>query len=196
MKPKFLSEDFYHQSTKKIARELLGKQLTRIWRGQKISGLIVETEAYLGLTDKAAHSYGGRITDRTKTFYLAGGHSYVYLIYGIHSCFNVICGDKDRPEAVLIRALEPTAGLNLMHKFRSSEQLTNGPGRLCQAMQISRKHNALPLNASPLYIEDVGIKLAKSKIKTGPRIGIDYSEEAKHWPLRFWIADNVHVSKK
>ncbi len=181
-----LPNDFYMQPTKTVAEQLLGKQLTRIWRGKKLSGIIVETEAYLGLKDKAAHAYGGRKTERTKAFYLPGGHSYIYLIYGMYHCFNVVCGDETRPEAVLIRAIQPTMDI---------ENPTNGPGKLCRELKIAKPLNGLPLNAPPIFIEDIGINIHKCDIKRGPRIGIDYAQEARDWPLRFWIRNNAFVSR-
>lgn len=185
-----LPDDFYRDPTEVVAQKLLGKKITRIWRGQKLSGIIVETEAYLGLKDKAAHAYGGKKTERTKTFYLPGGHAYVYLIYGMYHCLNVICGDENRPEGVLIRALEPTSG------FELKPSMTNGPGKLCRALKIKKHFNGIRLNTPPIYIEDIGFEIHENEINRGPRIGIDYSEEARDWPLRFWIRGNQYVSRK
>lgn len=193
--PLILSPSFYQRDTETVAKKLLGKKLVRIYKGQRISGIIVETEAYLGIKDKAAHSYGGKVTSRTKTMYLPGGHSYVYFIYGMYHCLNVVTRTTKHPEAVLIRALEPVEGIELMKKFRKTENiknLTSGPGKLCRALNIDKTHNALKLfEQGDLFIENGknGHAIAKSA-----RINIDYAEEAIDWGLRFFIKNNPHVS--
>jgi DNA-3-methyladenine glycosylase len=193
-----LSNDFFHQPTEIVARELLGKKLTHVIGGKTVSGLIVETEAYLGLSDKAAHSYGGKRTSRTNHLYQRGGSAYIYLIYGMYNCFNVVCGDENRPEAVLIRALEPVDGISFMQKQRGrarDKNLTNGPGKLCDALRITKNQNGHNLRTQPLFIEDVGSALRTNQIVAAKRVGIDYAEEAIHWPLRFYVKENTFVSK-
>lgn len=191
--------DFYLRETKKVARELLGKTLVHVGpRGQRVAGRIVETEAYLGVGDMAAHSFGGLRTARTQTMFMRGGHAYVYFIYGMHSCFNVVTRDQGIPEAVLIRALEPLEGLELMRLRRPAAKtdvdLTSGPGKLCAALAIDRSCNALELFQKPLFIEDAAT-IKRSAIVASSRIGVDYAEHAAEWPLRFSLKGNPFVSK-
>lgn len=188
---------FYQQNTIKVAKDLLGKKLVRIYRGKRISGIITETEAYLGISDKAAHSYGGRKTERVKPMYLDGGHAYVYFIYGMYYCFNVVTRTTNHPEAVLIRSLEPLDNIDQMKKFRKTDvlkNLTTGPGKLAQALNITKKLSGISLTEHTLFIEDYK-KIAPKNIIAKPRIGIDYAEEAKDWPLRFYIKDSQFISK-
>jgi DNA-3-methyladenine glycosylase len=190
--------EFYQRDTKKVAKELLGKILVHKVRGKRIAGRIVETEAYLGVIDLAAHTYGGRKTERTSTMFMAGGHAYVYLIYGMHSCLNAVTKQVGVPEAVLIRAIEPTEGLEEMRRrrpvARKDIDLTSGPGKLCAAFGITRKQNALLLTGDELFIEDAPL-LKRSQIIASPRIGVDYAEHAAEWPLRFSERGNAFVSK-
>ena len=180
-----LEESFYLRKTELVAKELLGKILC--FQNQK--GRIVEVEAYLGITDPACHTYKGRRSERVKSMYLTGGHSYVYLIYGLHHCLNVVTRDEAHPEAVLIRALEPITPPNLK---------TNGPGRLCQSLGLSKQQDGLALFSkdSPLWIEESDISLKKSDICKAPRVGVDYAGEAAQWPLRYLIKGNPYVSRK
>ncbi len=191
--------EFYQRDTKKVARELLGKILVhKLPNGKRLAGRIVETEAYLGVIDLAAHSYGGLRTERTSTMFMAGGHIYVYLIYGLHSCLNVVTQKMGVPEAVLIRAVEPTEGVDEMKKRRPKARkeidLTSGPGKLCAAFGISRKHNALLLTDGEVFIEDAP-PLKRSQIVASARIGVEYAEHAAEWPLRFSERANPYVSK-
>lgn len=193
-----LKKDFYLQKTEIVAKKLLGKKLVHEYRGQKLSGIITETEAYLGLIDKGAHSYGGKVTPRTKNMYVQGGHAYIYFIYGMYHCFNVVTNTEKHPEAVLIRALEPLEGIDEMKFHRRSEKITNlttGPGKLAQALHLSKDQNGLPLWKGELFIEDAP-DIAKKDIVKRPRIGIDYAEEAIDWPLRFYIKGSPYISKK
>lgn len=194
---KSLSPSFFTRSTKVVAQELLGKVLIHKMNNQTLSGRIVETEAYLGVKDKACHTFAGRKTPRTEAMYLPGGHAYVYLIYGKYYCLNVVTRTEAHPEAVLIRAVEPIDGLSLMHKNRKvqkAKDLTNGPGKLCQAMQITKQQNGMLFNQANLFLlEDQ--KIPKKSIVECPRIGVDYAEEAKNWPLRYYIKNNIFVSK-
>jgi DNA-3-methyladenine glycosylase len=184
-----LSAEFYQRDTKTVARELLGKVLcfqtskTRIFRGR-----IVEVEAYLGVQDPAAHTFNGRNTQRVQSMYLPGGHAYIYMIYGLHHCLNVVTQTTE-PEAVLIRALEPLDPVDCK---------TNGPGRLCAAWGLTRQQDGLALFDlhSPLWIEDDDFRVKDSDIVKAPRIGVEYAKEAALWPLRFYLKDNPHVSRK
>jgi DNA-3-methyladenine glycosylase len=193
-----LSLDFYKRDTKTVAKDLLGKLFVHKIDGKRIAGRIVETEAYLGVIDLAAHSYGGKRTERTSTMFMGGGHAYVYLIYGMYFCMNVVTREQGIPEAVLIRALEPVEGLIEMRKRRTSARkdvdLTSGPGKLCGALGITREQNALRLDGRELFIEDAP-PVKRSQIVASPRIGIDYAEHAADWPLRFSIRGNPYVSK-
>lgn len=192
-----LCPEFYRRDTKRVARELIGKILHHRVDGFVTSGIIIETEAYLGVRDSAAHTYRGRNTDRVASMYLRGGHSYVYFIYGVHFCFNVVTQDEGTPEAVLIRALEPFNGLEAMRKRRGFSEsrkvaeLCSGPGKLCRAMGINREDDGLRLDGKRLWIsEDSRPDAPNFKIMAGPRVGVDYAVEpagrpARDWPLRF-----------
>lgn len=196
--PRILKDKFYQRDTETVAKELLGKKLVHCIGNQRISGIITETEAYLGLKDKACHTYGGRKTDKTRSMYLHGGHAYVYFIYGKYFCFNVVTLTDQHPEAVLIRALEPLESIDTMKQFRKKDkikELTTGPGKLCQALGINKSHDGLSLTHSELTIEE-HLTIAESQIVAKPRIGIHYAQEAKDWPLRFYIKDNLFISKK
>lgn len=182
-----LPRKFYKQETTELARALLGKRLVRIWRGQRRSGLIVETEAYLGARDRAAHTWNGRNTQRVRSMYLEGGHAYVYLIYGMHYCLNVVSKETGEPEAVLIRALEPEEGLT---------ERTDGPGRLCKALKINKELDAADLRGEIIFIEQTGSRRDNEVIGRGPRIGVDYAGAAAGWPLRFYWEGNPHLSRK
>jgi DNA-3-methyladenine glycosylase len=196
--PVKLSEDFYLQKTEVIARKLLGKKLVRIYRGQRIAGVITETEAYLGAEDRAAHSFGLRKTDRVQSMYLEGGHAYVYFIYGMHFCFNVVTRTSKHPEAVLIRALEPVEGIQWMERFRETKErknLTTGPAKLCKALKITRDQDGESLRGGEIFIEDAPA-VARNQIVTTARIGVDYAEEAAAWPLRFYLGGSQYISRK
>lgn len=188
--PSILPADFYRQDTIDVARSLLGKVLVRrLPDGSRLSGRIVETEAYLGVEDPACHTFGGRKTERVRPMYLAGGHAYVYLIYGLHNCFNVVTMNHGEPEAVLIRALEPLEGIKKMERLRRGKlglHLASGPGKLCQAMQIDRSLSGHNLGEQPLWIEDSAATSAFNIDETS-RVGIDYAGDAAHWPLRFLL---------
>lgn len=172
-----------------LSKDLLGKYLmTKI--GTRITGgMIVETEAYRGPEDKASHSYGGRRTKRNEVMYLEGGHAYVYLCYGIYHMFNVVTSDQNIPHAVLIRALIPYQGVEVMQersaRTRTIETLANGPGKLTKALGITLKHNGLSLDGSVIWIEDRGVTVSENDMIVGPRIGIDYAAEHAHLPWRF-----------
>jgi DNA-3-methyladenine glycosylase len=202
MKPLRLRREFFLQPTLDVSKALLGKYLVHEYKGQKLVGMIVETEAYIGHRDRAAHSYGGRRTRRNEVEYGPGGHVYIYMVYGLHYQLNFVTAGKDSPECVLIRALEPVAGLETMKKLRHSgnlRNLTNGPGKLCQALHLDKTLYGVDLCApgSKFFLEDRDVKLVSGRIKKGPRIGIDYA--GPYWSKvnwRFWVRDNPFVSKQ
>ena len=183
-----LNEQFYlNPDVVKISQDLLGKFLVADIQGKRTAGMIVETEAYNGVQDKASHAYNHRRTNRTETMYSSGGVAYVYLCYGIHHLLNIVTGEIDNPQAVLIRAIEPVEGIEHMLKRRKmdkvSYRLSNGPGVLTQAMGISRQHDGHVLSSAPIWIEDRGVTIPSNKILKSPRVGIDYAEEHRDLPL-------------
>lgn len=197
---KKLPREFYTRpNVLTVARELLGKLLVVPTRdGTRVSGIIVETEAYRGPQDRASHAYGGRRTKRTETMYAIGGTAYVYFVYGMYNQFNVVTNVPDIPHAVLIRALEPVEGIEIMRQRRqihSDHQLTNGPGKLCIALGIDRMLDRADLTGNMVWLEE-GQPVRRSKIASGPRVGIDYAEEWIDKPWRFWIRDNPFVSRR
>lgn len=196
---KKLERDFYTRAdTLLVARELLGKLLVvPDADGTRVSGIIVETEAYHGPLDKASHAYNHRRTPRTESMYGAGGTAYVYFIYGMYHQFNVVTHTEGEPSAVLIRALEPREGLDVMRARRpvkGERNLTGGPGKLCMAMGIDRRFDRASLLGDSVWIEE-GETIGPRRITRGPRIGIGYAEEYLGKPWRFWIRDNPYVSK-
>jgi len=172
-----------------IAKDLLGKHLLTSLSGDEVTGgIIIETEAYAGPEDRASHAYGMRRTRRTEVMYENGGVAYVYLCYGIHHLLNVVTNNRDIPHAVLIRALMPTVGIQTMMKRRGKqEQLTNGPGALCQALGIDLSHNGIPFDSPILRIEDHNHSVDANQIESGPRIGIDYAGPDALLPWRFCL---------
>ena len=194
-----IKRDFFTRETSQVATALLGQNLVRnMGKNQVLKGKIVETEAYLGLKDSSCHSFGGKITGRTEVMYRRGGCSYVYFTYGMYHCFNVITAKAGQPEAVLIRALEPLTGIEIMKKNRNKTELkdlTSGPGKLCQALQITRDLNGLPLNIdkAQLYLEKAD-NVHQNKVAVSHRIGLSSLKDSCYWPLRFYIKDNLFVS--
>ncbi|HRO68421.1 MAG TPA: DNA-3-methyladenine glycosylase [Pseudobdellovibrionaceae bacterium] len=192
-----LKKSFFQRDTETVARELLGKVMCRALRnGRILRGRVVETEAYLGLIDRACHTYGGRNTSRTNVIWGEGGHAYVYLIYGMYDCFNVVTLKKNEPEAVLVRALEPLDGddyweQELPHLKR--RDWLKGPGRLCRALQITRKLTGVPLDGPEIWFEE-GEDLREKEIASSERIGVAYAGEAAKWPLRFFVKGSEFVS--
>ncbi|MGD1991650.1 MAG: DNA-3-methyladenine glycosylase [Anaerolineae bacterium] len=192
-----LSRDFFARDTLTVARELLGQRLVRIVEGERLCGRIVESEAYVGEADEACHASCGR-TARNAVMYGPPGHAYVYLIYGIHHCLNTVTVREGYPAAVLIRALEPVEGLDRMRMLRGGRpdrELTNGPGKLCQALAIDLDLNGADLCASnaDLFLE-YGDRVDEGAVRTGPRVGIRGDEAAMAAPWRFYLANNSHVS--
>lgn len=191
---KVLPRSFFARDTEIVARELLGAVLECATPDGVASGRIVETEAYVGEHDLACHAAAGR-TARTAPLYGAPGIAYVYFIYGVHWCVNAVTRPVDHPSAVLIRALEPLAGVDLMRRRRPAARkdvdLTNGPGKLCQALGITGEHNWLPLQEPPLRILR-GVPVPDSEVAVTPRIGIT---QCADWPLRWVIAGSPCVSR-
>ena len=192
-----LGRDFYQRSTLMVARELLGKRLVRVVDGQRISGLIVEVEAYISEDDAACHAARGR-TPRNKAMYGPPGTAYVYFIYGMHHCLNAVTEEEGFPAAVLIRALEPLEGLEIMRHYRPGKpdsELTNGPAKLCQALAIDRDFNRVDLCTSKVLFIEEGRMVAQEEIGTSPRIGIKADELAMSVPWRFYLQGNAFVSR-
>jgi DNA-3-methyladenine glycosylase len=194
-----LPRDFYTRyDVLEAARDLLGKKLVVPNRnGSRVAGIIVETEAYRGPEDRASHAYNGRRTARTETMYGIGGTAYVYFVYGMYNQFNVVTNIEGVPHAILVRALEPIEGLDIMRRRRrgrSEYELTSGPGRLCLALGIDRKLDKADLLGHRVWIE-AGASVSPRQIGRGPRIGIDYAEKWITKPWRFWVRDNPFVSK-
>ena len=193
-----LNRDFYIKDGITLAKDLLGKILVKEIDGVLYKGRIIETEAYMGAIDKACHAYNNRRTKRTEAMYREGGYSYIYLIYGMYNCFNVTASIKDNPEAVLIRALEPLDNKDIMLKIRkvkNEKYIANGPGKLTKALGITSDDNNIDLTLGKnIWIEDDGY--VPNKITETTRVGIDYAEEFKEKPWRFYISENNNVSKK
>ncbi|HHU79353.1 MAG TPA: DNA-3-methyladenine glycosylase [Clostridiales bacterium] len=196
--------NFYSKSGVELAKALLGCHLVHSSEHGRLIGKIVETEAYMGAMDKAAHSYNNRRTKRTEVMFGPPGYAYVYLIYGMYYCANVVAADQDIPQAVLIRALEPVEGMEKMAVLRYGKQLeecsrreiiglTNGPGKLCQAMNITGRNNGQDLCGRELYLLKGETPPAEDVVNT-TRINIGYAEEAIHFPYRFYIKSSPYVS--
>lgn len=195
-----LDVDFYRvKEVLSIARNLLGKYLFTNINGEISGGFIVETEAYNGITDKASHAYGNRKTNRTQTMYETGGIAYVYLCYGIHEMLNVVTSVEGEPHAVLIRAINPTEGIDLMLERRKMASLKNnltaGPGSVAKALGISRKMNTFSFQSEEIWIEDCGLVLPEEQIAAVPRVGVAYAKEDALLPYRFYVKGNPFVSK-
>lgn len=196
-----LPQSYYTSSdVVSIARDLIGKYLFTRIDGLITGGYIVETEAYNGVVDKASHAYGNRLTPRTSTMYQQGGIAYVYLCYGIHEMLNVVTSVEGQPHAVLIRAINPTIGLDVMQARRNmaviKPNITMGPGSVAKALGISRKINAISLQSDTMWIEDQGLTFSDADIAAVPRVGVDYAKEDALLPYRFYVKGNVYVSRK
>lgn len=181
-----------------IARELLGKLLITRWNGKLTSGRIVETEAYNGVVDKASHAFGERRTKRTEVMFGPGGVAYVYLCYGIHHLFNVVTNLEGIPHAVLIRGIEPVAGmeymLERMNKLKPDYTVGKGPGNVSKALSIHTIHTGYSLVGDEIFMADDGIVLEPSQIIASKRIGVDYAAEDAQLPYRFYVKGNAFVS--
>lgn len=195
-----MPQSFYERTdVVRIARKLLGKVLVTHIDGIYTAGMIVETEAYAGVADRASHAYSGRRTGRTEVMYSHGGVAYVFLCYGIHHLFNVVTHLQDVPHAILIRAVEPVDGIPAMMMRRGKTvlqpSLTAGPGAMSMALGITTKQTGLGLNGPEIYIEDRGIKVNKKDIVAATRVGVAYAREDALRPYRFYVAGNKYVSK-
>lgn len=198
-----LTHDFFRGDTVAIAQALLGKYLVRRWNGTLLSGRITETEAYVGRCDKACHAYNYRRTPRTEPLFMSPGHAYIYLIYGMYHCLNFVTEPEGEPSAVLLRALEPAAGTDTMRRLRfgdapmnayRTQNFLNGPGKVCKALHLTTAQNRLDLTGDTLFLcdslTDIGLTdppPVQEHIYSGPRVGVDYAEEAKDFPWRFWL---------
>lgn len=198
-----LSREFYRQDTLTAARELLGKYVARRLNGELLAGRVTETEAYIGRCDKACHAYNYRRTKRTETLFARPGTAYIYLIYGMYHCLNFVTEPEGEPAAVLLRGIEPAAGEQTMARLRYGDRpltnyrrkhFTDGPGKVCQALGLTKEQNGLDLTGEELFLfdslTDVGLEappVFKERVRTGPRIGVDYAEEARDYPWRFWL---------
>lgn len=193
-----LEKNFFLVDGVTLAKNLLGKVLVRKIDNKILKARIVETEAYMGPLDKAAHSYKNRRTNRTEPMFLEGGHIYIYLIYGMYHCFNISANKKDIPEAVLIRAVEPLENIEYMKQLRNvkkDEDISNGPGKLTKALAIDKNLNTLDITKSAeIWLEDDNYTI--TNIIETKRIGIDYAEEYKDKLWRFYISENRYVSVK
>ena len=202
-----LPQEFFNGDTVDIARAMVGKYLIRRYAGVTLAARVTETEAYVGRMDKACHAYGYRKTERTRTLYAPPGTAYVYLIYGMHCCLNLVTEPEGEPAAVLIRGLSPRYGQDIITENRfhckcgemtayQKKNFLNGPGKLCAGMNIDRRLNGLPYGSPELFLcerlEDAGLTTPPEdnkelNIKVGKRIGIDYAEEAIDFPWRFFV---------
>lgn len=197
--PRPLPASFYQGETVLIARALLGCVLWRRTGNEMLAVRIVETEAYLGANDPASHARRGLRSPRNEAMYLPGGHAYVYFTYGMHFCMNVVTAEDDVAEAVLLRAGEPVSGIDGMRarrpRARRDTDLTSGPAKLCQALDIDRKLDGASLKGPALVLTARDRTIDEEDIGVSPRIGVDYAEEAAHWPLRFFLKGSPFVSR-
>jgi len=192
-----ISKEFYIRSdVVNIARELLGKLLLTQFDGRRSSGIITETEAYEGITDKASHAYAGRRSERTEIMYRVGGTAYIYLCYGVHSLFNIVTNVEGIPHAILIRGITPVNGSQYMLERTGKKEIlndfSNGPGKVTKALGIHYSHTGLDLtnnhykkNDSGIWLEEIGYSINEEEIKVTPRIGIEYAGEDALRPYRF-----------
>ncbi|MBN1811280.1 MAG: DNA-3-methyladenine glycosylase [Anaerolineae bacterium] len=193
-----LPRGFFARDTLVVARELLGQRLVRILDGERLSGRIIEVEAYIGEEDQASHARCGR-TERNAPMYGPPGHAYVYFVYGMHHCFNVVTERPGFPAAVLVRALEPLEGIEVMRTRRGGRtdvELSSGPARMCQALGIDRRFDGVDLCASDavLFIEENGV-MPDVAVTAGPRMGVRGGGAALAVPWRLYVRDNRHVSR-
>lgn len=201
-----LSREFYNDNTVDIAQKLLGKYLVhRLDSGEVLIGRITETEAYVGRCDKACHAYNYRRTERTNTMFGPPGHAYIYFIYGMHFCLNLVTEPEGEPSAVLIRGVEPVAGTETIRRLRFGnapitayrrKNFMNGPGKVCQGMALTKAENGMDLTGDTLFVcdspADLGFpcpEVSCERMCVGPRVGVDYAEEAKDFPWRFWLQE-------
>ena len=190
---------YYSSDVLALARDLIGKYLFTNINGVITGGYIVESEAYNGAIDRASHAFGNKLTPRTKTMFMQGGVAYVYLCYGIHEMFNIVTSAEGEPHAILIRAIEPTDGLDEMLLRRKMSlvkpTITSGPGSVAKAMGISRKINAFSLQSDTIWLEDRGLCFPDEAIAAVARVGVDYAGDDAILPYRFYLKGNIYVSK-
>jgi DNA-3-methyladenine glycosylase len=189
--PKLTESYYLNENVVFLARDLIGKSiLTCIDGKKKTGGIITETEAYEGITDKASHAYNNRRTKRTEVMYQKGGFAYVYLCYGMHVLFNIVTNKKDIPHAILLRAIQPVIGLNVMLKRANKQIITKdfakGPGKVAKILGISTSHSGIKLTGSSIWLEDKGLKIPDKNIISSKRIGIEYAGEDALLPYRFY----------
>lgn len=198
MYPKLPRSFYERDNVVQISRELIGKVLCTYYKGTLTAGMITETEAYNGRTDRACHAYPDVRTNRTETLYGPPGHAYVYLCYGIHHLFNVVTNHEGLADAILIRAVKPLDGIEKMIQRRAKEKLspnlTNGPGKLSQALGITTTCDRTKLNSNKIWIEDRGYEIQREEITASTRIGVDYAGEHAQLPWRFFLKDSEWVS--
>jgi DNA-3-methyladenine glycosylase len=194
---------FFATTSERLAPRLLGCTLVRVLNGERLAGVIVEVEAYAGVKDTASHAFNGRRGPKNEAMYAQAGTSYVYFTYGMHFCMNIVCGGVDQPLAVLIRALEPVEGIDRMRAHRTGAQkkplrdrdLCSGPGKLCQALRITRDQNHLDLTTSKgLFLELPTAPVPRSRMVRTTRVGIGDGHAWAQRPLRWLLKDNAHVS--
>ena len=194
-----LPASYYHSNdVVAISKDLLGKYLFTCIDGVTTCGYIVETEAYTAVNDRASHAFGGKRTARNEHMYAAGGTSYVYICYGMHHLFNVVTNEKDTPDAILIRALEPVKGIDTMldrsGKLKLDNTLTKGPGNAARVLGINKAHSGLNLLGNKIFIEDDGFVLNDAQIGISKRIGVEGAGSSALLPYRFYIKGNKYVS--
>ncbi len=201
MSEKLTISYYQHHDVVELSRDLIGKKIVSNINGELTSGIITETEAYRGYDDKACHAHLGRFTDRTKVMYEPGGVAYVYLCYGIHHLFNIITNTDGNADAILIRAVEPVQGVDIMLKRRNKEKLdktlTSGPGNFSKAFALDKSHYGADLTGDEVWIEKNDLlRFRESDITSTTRIGIDYAGDDKHLPWRFYLNTSKYVSKR
>ena len=197
---KIPAEYYQKGNVVKLAKNMLGKMLFTKFNNQLTGGIITEAEAYNGIYDKACHAFGGRRTPRTETMYAEGGIAYVYLCYGIHHLFNIVTNKKDIPDAILIRAIEPTHGIQTILKRRSKKKLdktvSGGPGTVSRALNISLANNALDLTGNKIWTRDCGITIKPSQIVSSARIGCESAGTDGQLPFRFNLVNASDIIEK
>ena len=192
---KLLQPFYLQESAVEVARQLLGKELCTNINGKLTSGIITETEAYMGVDDKASHAWNNRRTQRTEIMYCQGGVAYIYLCYGIHSLFNVVTNIQDVPHAVLVRSIFPKRGIELIKKRRPVnkplKQIASGPGMVSQALGIDRSMTGKSLLGNKIWIENTDLQLSATQITATTRIGVDYAGADALLPYRFFINPEI-----
>lgn len=196
-----LTIDFYNRkNVVQIAKELLGKIVITNFDGMLTSGRIVETEAYAGIADKASHAFAGKRTARNEHMYSQAATSYIYICYGIHQMFNVVTNESEVPDAVLVRAIEPLDGIEIMlertGKKSADRSLTRGPGNVGKALGLNKSHSGLSLTGNKIFILSDNIIVEENKIGISKRIGVAYAEMDALLPYRFYLRGNKFVSGK